>query len=318
MEKQPLVSIIIITYNSSEYVEETLDSALAQTYPNVEIIVTDDCSTDTTVEVCQNWMNLHIDSGIAMKIIRSEKNTGTAGNCNRGLYNAKGEWIKIIAGDDILLPKAIESYVNYVSSSNSIDVVFARLAKFQGQKSNYTTIEESETKYKNIFFLDKNTTAKKQYKILCHTFVGSGPTFFVKSSVLREVGGYDEQFYLQEDYPMFIKLAKNGHRLYLLDEVLVLWRKNEKSVTHIKQNKDVLFGSHRIRMVKEYKYEYLRKELNTVWRGFLNFSLWLQNKVIDSGNSYNSSKSLFYFYLYRLFDPFIWYSRILSCRDRLS
>lgn len=317
MDYQPLVSIIIITYNSAEFVVETLDSALAQTYPNIEIIVTDDCSTDNTVEVCKGWMEQYQYSGVRMEIIKAEKNTGTAGNCNRGLNVAQGKWIKLIAGDDILLPDAIESYYEYVSEAKGdVDVVFGKLSIFSGRSSD-RTVEQCEPKYKKIFYLDPKITAKKQYSILSHTFVGSGPTFFCKTAVLKSLGGYDTRFYLQEDWPMFIKLAKNGHRFYLLDKVVVLWRKNENSVTHSKGGKSVLFGSHRIRMVKEYKYEYLNEELNTIWRRLLQFSLWMQNKVIDTGNSYNNKKSVFYFYLYRALDPFIWYSRTLSMRDRL-
>ena len=55
-EGNPLVSIIVITYNSSKYVLETLESAKAQTYQNIELIVTDDCSNDNTVEICRKWI----------------------------------------------------------------------------------------------------------------------------------------------------------------------------------------------------------------------------------------------------------------------
>lgn len=56
MENKPLVSIVVITYNSSEYVLETLESAKAQTYTNIELIVSDDCSTDETVSICKNGL----------------------------------------------------------------------------------------------------------------------------------------------------------------------------------------------------------------------------------------------------------------------
>jgi alpha-1,3-rhamnosyltransferase len=56
MIEQPLVSIVVITYNSSDYVLETLESAKDQTYKNIELIISDDCSTDNTVEICKNWL----------------------------------------------------------------------------------------------------------------------------------------------------------------------------------------------------------------------------------------------------------------------
>lgn len=58
MMKNPLVSVIVITYNSSKYVLETLNSVAAQTYDNIELIISDDCSVDNTVEICRNWLKM--------------------------------------------------------------------------------------------------------------------------------------------------------------------------------------------------------------------------------------------------------------------
>ena len=79
MIEQPLVSIIVITYNSSKYVLETLESAKAQTYQNIELIVSDDCSTDNTVEICQNGSKTKNDLFV-MKLITVEKHRHPA-NC---------------------------------------------------------------------------------------------------------------------------------------------------------------------------------------------------------------------------------------------
>jgi len=78
--ENPLVSIIVITYNSSEYVIETLESAKAQTYQNIELIVSDDCSTDETLEICRDWMKKNQDRFVRSELITTEKNTGISGN----------------------------------------------------------------------------------------------------------------------------------------------------------------------------------------------------------------------------------------------
>ena len=85
----PLVSIIVITYNSSKYVLETLESAYNQTYQNIELIISDDCSTDDTVEVCKKWVDEHKDRFVRSEIITTPVNTGIPVNCNRGLYKEK-------------------------------------------------------------------------------------------------------------------------------------------------------------------------------------------------------------------------------------
>ena len=89
----PLVSIVVITYNSEKYILETLESAKTQTYRNLELIISDDCSTDRTVQVCQHWLEINRDFFINSKLIESPKNTGIPSNVNRGVNKAEGKWI---------------------------------------------------------------------------------------------------------------------------------------------------------------------------------------------------------------------------------
>ena len=102
MSNNPLVSIVVVTYNSSEFVLETLESAKIQTYKNIELIVTDDCSKDNTLEIVKDWVDKNKDSFIHTLVLEATVNTGISGNCNRGCNASKGEYIKTIAGDDTL------------------------------------------------------------------------------------------------------------------------------------------------------------------------------------------------------------------------
>src|SRR5690606_22852216 len=97
--ENPLVSIIVITYNSSKYVLETLESARAQTYQNIELIISDDGSKDATVQICRDWLKENSDRFVHSQLLTVEHNTGIPANCNRGVKASKGEWIKLIAGD---------------------------------------------------------------------------------------------------------------------------------------------------------------------------------------------------------------------------
>ena len=80
----PLISIIAITYNSAKYIVELLESAKAQTYSNIELIISDDCSTDDTVAVCNSWIVKNTTLFNKLTLITAEKNTGIAPNVNRG------------------------------------------------------------------------------------------------------------------------------------------------------------------------------------------------------------------------------------------
>ena len=111
MNNQPLVSVLVITYNSAKFVLETLESIKAQTYQNIELIISDDCSTDNIVELCQKWVEENKERFVRTQIITSDLNTGVSANGNRGRDACQGEWIKGIAGDDLLMPNCVEDCV---------------------------------------------------------------------------------------------------------------------------------------------------------------------------------------------------------------
>jgi alpha-1,3-rhamnosyltransferase len=82
-KEQPLVSVRVITYNSSKTVIETLDSIYNQTYPNIELIISDDCSKDDTVAICREWVNQHKERFARTEILTVPQNTGVSANINR-------------------------------------------------------------------------------------------------------------------------------------------------------------------------------------------------------------------------------------------
>ena len=92
----PLVSVVVITYNSAQYVLETLNSIKEQSYSNIELIISDDCSKDKTVEICRDWLAKNKEKFVRTELITVEKNTGTSANINRGIKASKGKWIKSI------------------------------------------------------------------------------------------------------------------------------------------------------------------------------------------------------------------------------
>ena len=96
--KPPLVSVVICTYNQQNFVRETLDSVLAQTYPNIEIIVGDDGSTDTTPEILREYATRFPNK---IKVVLSPINTGIPSNINRAMAQHTGEFVAWLDGDDV-------------------------------------------------------------------------------------------------------------------------------------------------------------------------------------------------------------------------
>ncbi len=218
---EPLVSIIVITYNSSAYVIETLESAKAQTYQNIELIISDDCSTDNTVNVCQQWLSDNKDRFINVNIVSTPKNSGVAPNCNNGLNAAKGEWVKLIAGDDLLVDEAIEKYIKFISINSSAKVVISDMQVFGEKNERYSINNEFS-----------NLNAKQQlYYFLIFMEPSVGPSGFLNRSTLLKLGGYDEICPMIEDVPVSLRLLSNGVRTYLISDVCVKYRANTGSVS---------------------------------------------------------------------------------------
>ncbi len=229
LEKQPLVSIIVITYNSSKYVLETLESAKAQTYQNIELIVSDDCSTDNTVEICRKWIEKNKERFVRTELITAEKNTGIPANCNRGVKAAQGEWVKLIAGDDILDKNCIENYIAFVNEDHSIKITFAKFLRFEELNEGKFFYMPKYYGYKH-FYSEKNN-ASKQHRILLRRNFFHGPTIFIQKTLLETIGGFDEN-YKFEDLPLALNITRRGIKLYFLDKITVWYRTNIPSITN--------------------------------------------------------------------------------------
>jgi glycosyltransferase involved in cell wall biosynthesis len=225
--ENPLVSIVVITFNSAKYVLETLESIQAQKYQNIELIIADDCSKDNTIAICGNWMNENKARFVRTELIIVPANTGIPSNCNRGVKAAQGDWVKLIAGDDLLLKTCIQKNVAFVLY-NKCEVVFSKRITFKGDAKNPNVLEIS----RESIFNEPALTATHQYQLTLRS-VGCPPnTLFYSKRMLNAVGYFDEAFKLIEDWPMNIRMTKAGYKIYYMPEETFLYRVNEESVFH--------------------------------------------------------------------------------------
>lgn len=109
---QELVSVIMPSYNTEQYIEKSIQSVLSQTYSNWELIIVDDCSTDATDHIIKKYLQ---DSRI--KYFKNEKNLGAAFSRNYALRKAKGRWIAFLDSDDIWISEKIEKQLNFMESN---------------------------------------------------------------------------------------------------------------------------------------------------------------------------------------------------------
>lgn len=223
MKNEPLVSIVVLTYNSSKTIEETLDSIYKQTYPNIELVISDDASKDNTREVCQEWINKF--KGRFTNVILNEykPNVGVTQNLANGVDLANGEWIKPIAGDDLLKPECCAFFVCYIQQNPDTQIVFGNTIAFKDVDGQRVYIEN---KLKRDLISFSRLSAKEQCEQLYSNNGLPATCSFIRKGLFYRYP-LDVKYRNIEDWPYWIKITKNGIHIEYVDEILALYRMGE-------------------------------------------------------------------------------------------
>ncbi|MBN3136689.1 glycosyltransferase [Pectobacterium punjabense] len=219
----PLVSIIVAAYNAERYIKKTLDSCIQQTYQNIEIIITDDGSTDNTVSMCREWCNKNkvIYPHVYIALLVAEKNSGIPKNINKALAISKGKWIKCIGSDDLLCSDAIHNFLSV--ADNDIGVVFSFFETF-GEKIHHPICYPFlVTRYISSM---NNSFLKKKFAML--HFNNVAPGAFINRDYFTE---FDPTYNLLEDLPLWLKFIHNDVNTVFINKVTVNYRIHDKQVT---------------------------------------------------------------------------------------
>ena len=198
------VSIIIPVYNMAGHISKTIDSALAQTHENIEVVVVDDGSTDNSPDIIKKYKD-------KVTYVKQE-NKGLCGALNTGLEVARGEFIALLDHDDIYMPEKIERQVDFFTSHPGYELVY----------SDGMEIDDFGNVIKDTFNSDGTFLGGHVFKELFHQMFVSGPTMMIPMSVLSKVGYFDPSCRVQ-DYQMALKIAYH-YPIGFVDEKLYCHR----------------------------------------------------------------------------------------------
>lgn len=221
----PLVSICIPVYNSENTIGETIDSALSQTYKNIEIIVVDNHSTDSTYEVVRSFQDKRI------KAFQNKENIGMAGNWNRVLELATGEYIHFLCADDLLQPSCVEKKVKMIRKDS--DIVMVTSATEIVSDDGKVLMERHLTHGDKIF----NGEALAKKAIRFRNLYGEPSSIMVRADKMRQAGMFSENLKYTTDLEMWIRLSVPGLVGYV-DDPLSNYRvsaSNETSSLRIRE-----------------------------------------------------------------------------------
>ena len=213
-----LISIIMAAYNAEKTIEQAINSVLSQTYPDFELLVVNDCSTDKTAMLAEAI----VKKDDRVRLISNEKNSGVSYTRKHGLEEASGEWVAILDSDDAWAPEKLEKQINLQKKTNA-DLLFTGSAFMDadGKPIDWYLAAPAEVTYRQLLKQNvlSNSSALVRKELYAKYYaVGDG---------------------MHEDFAMWLNILKDGRKAYGVDEPLLIYRiaKSSKSGNKFKAAK---------------------------------------------------------------------------------
>ena len=214
----PYVSIIMPTFNSHQWISESIQSVLGQSFDNWELIIVNDGSTDNSVEIIQTYLN---DKRI--KLLH-QKNLGPANARNYGISKCNGEFIAFLDSDDIWLHEKLQIQLQFFESNPHIGLVYSNYNLFYDNPKLTLPLRQS-----NWFH-----TWPDNHRLLVYDFIGI-LTVVVRSSIIKKLGGFNENLFGTEDWDLWIKVAQ-FYKISKIEKVTASYRVHPDGLSQTAQN----------------------------------------------------------------------------------
>lgn len=208
MEQNPRVTVLLSVFNDQDYIGEAIESVLGQTFKDFELLIVDDCSTDSTVEIIKGYSDPRI------RLVVNDRNIDISRSLNKGLGLARGKYIARHDSDDISMPQRLERQVDFLDKNKDIAAVGAR-TEFIDEGGGHTGYWNQEVFPEDIF-----------YALSYRCPLTSSSMTYDKGRIMS-LGGYDESSSHAEDYELFYRVSRT-YKIYVIPEYLVKYRVREE------------------------------------------------------------------------------------------
>lgn len=205
--ESPVVTVTISCFNHQDYIEAAIKSVLRQTYPNLELLVFDDGSSDNSVEIIRRLADTY---GF---FFETQKNMGLSATLNKALSIAKGKYYVPFGSDDLMMLDRLEKQVAYMEANDDISICAGNILKIDTEGN----VIPNKQKFHPATTLDfYDIFLQKKSK-------GPAPTLFFKTDSIKNAGGFNPDIRL-EDVFIQLNMTHQGHKIGFLNDVLAYYR----------------------------------------------------------------------------------------------
>lgn len=248
---QDLVSIIVPVFNVEKYITQTMDCVRRQTYTNWELLLVEDCSTDLTVQVIEEYLLRTQDERI--RLIRQSANSGAAKARNTGVSQAKGRYIAYLDADDLWVEEKLARQLAFVQE--------------KGAAFSFTGYEFADENGRGLGKIVHVPATLSYKQALRNTTIFTTTVMFDTQKISKDL--LDMPLVKSEDTALWWKVLRNGYVAYGLDENLVRYRRAGKSLS-----------SNKLEAIRRIWALYRKVEGLNVIQSMYNFCFWAVRAVI--------------------------------------
>lgn len=255
--QNPLVSIVIPTYNGAQFIDEAMASAIVQSYQNLEIVISDDASTDGTLAIIESYRER---TSIPIKIYNHNP-SGIGANWNNSIKHAKGEYIKFLFQDDVLLPNCVERMVSIAESASNVGLVYCKREIIYEESNpfdrrwvkNFKILHQS---WKSLIVEEGVMSGRlyiKDPNLLIHPVnkIGEPPAVLLHKSCFEKIGYFNTQLKQALDIEYWYRIMSHFN-IGFADEALIKFRIHGNQASQI--NAKSGFNDKRLMPVLQFKY----------------------------------------------------------------
>lgn len=236
---KPCISVCVPTYNGAKYLRECLDSVLAQSFTDFELLIVDDHSSDETISIAQEYAT----SDFRIRVNQNQQNLGLVGNWNRCVELAQGEWIKFVFQDDLITPTCLERMLAASKPETAIicckrDYIFESSVTEETQQTyrDFAASASMSKTFPNLTEISASDYCKATLEQITTNFVGEPTSVLLHRSVFRLFGNFNPYLVMACDIEFWTRVAVHTGIIYV-PETLAKFRVHSKATTTITYHK---------------------------------------------------------------------------------